>query len=150
MVSFYVLSFRWDCPEASWDLKNFQFCFYLLSDLLLLTLNFCSAVQTCHPYVCPFPILILEMLQLCPKILTITLCSFQYSDWMQMKNIIGWLWIYHLSIPAPSILNYLNPLQFKAIASSIHISELILVYFNLISAVEFFLCFKMDNIVIGH
>ena len=96
------------------------------------------------------PILILEMLQLCPKILTITLCSFQYSNWMQMKNIIGWLWIYHLTIPAPSILNYLNPLQFKAIASSIHISELSLVYFNLISAVEFFLYFKMENIVIGH
>ena len=145
-----MLSFKWDRPEASWDLKNFQFCFYLLSDLLLLTLNFCSAVQTVIRMSVLSPILILEMLQLCPKILTITLCSFQYSNWMQMKNIIGWLWIYHLTIPAPSILNYLNPLQFRAIASSIHISELSLVYFNLISAVEFFLYFKMENIVIGH
>ena len=145
-----MLSLRWDSPEASWDLRIFNFSsisclifYYLfLISALLCTLVICMSVLS--------PIFILEVLQLCPKILTITLCSFQYSDWMQMKNIIGWLWIYHLSIPAPSILNYLNPLQFKAIASSIHISELILVYFNLISAVEFFLCFKMDNIVIGH
>ena len=129
-----------------------EFSILLLSPVIFSYLLLISAVL-CKLVICMSvlsPILILEMLLLCPKILTITLCSFQYSDWMQMKNIMGWLWIYHLSIPAPSILNYLNPLQFKAIASSIHISELILVYFNLISAVEFFLCFKMDNIVIGH
>ena len=52
-VSFYMLSLRWDFPEASWDLRIFNSS-SLLSDPFLLTLNFCTTVQTCHPYVCPF------------------------------------------------------------------------------------------------
>ena len=53
-VSFYMLSLRWDSLEASWDLRIFNSSSYLLSDLLLLVLNFCTTVQTCHLYVCPF------------------------------------------------------------------------------------------------
>ena len=51
------------------------------------------------------PILILEVLQLCPKILALTLCSFQSSDWMQLKYIIGLHYIFH------SILKDPNPLE---------------------------------------
>ena len=124
-VSFYMLSLRWDSPEASWDLRIFNsssISCLILSYLLLISALLCKLV------ICMFvlsPILILERLQHWPKILTLTLCSFQYSNWMQLKNIIGLLWICHLSRPAPSILKDLNPLEFRAIALLIHISELL-------------------------
>ena len=51
---FLYVIFEVRFPRGLMRLKNFQFFLYLLSDLLLLILNFCTTVQTCHLYVCPF------------------------------------------------------------------------------------------------
>ena len=76
-VSFYMLSLRWDSLEASWDLRIFNsssisyliFYYLFLIFAPLCKLVICMSVLS--------PILILEVLQLCTKIINLTLCSFQ-------------------------------------------------------------------------